>query len=497
MTKSFYITTPIYYVNDKPHIGHAYTSVAADVLARFQRLHSSDVMFLTGTDEHGQKIEKSASKAGISPEVFVDNLSLQFRDLKELLHLSHDDFIRTTENRHKEYVKQIWNKVLKSGYIYLSKYSGWYAVRDEAFYAESELVDGKAPTGADVEWVEEDSYFFKLSEFGDKLLQWYQDHPDFILPESKRTEVISFVESGLRDLSLSRTTFRWGIEVPNDDKHIIYVWFDALFNYISALEDKAGRFWPCDLHIIGKDILRFHAVYWPAFLMAAELELPKRIFAHGWWTNEGQKISKSLGNVIDPKDLIAKFGVDYVRYFLMRAIPFGNDGDFSEAHLIVLINSELANNIGNLIQRTLSMIHKNCASSVPPHGILQAADNELLEKLYSSVDVVVQLMDRQKIHLAMGVIVEIGSAANIYIDKHAPWKLAKNDVERMNDVLYVLVEAIRVIAILLQSFIPEAAKKILNVLQLTEQPLSHISKLYAIVPGTVIKESSILFPRLL
>src|SRR5271170_6526260 len=326
--RSYFITTPIYYVNDSPHIGHAYTTLACDVLARFMRLDGYDVRFLTGTDEHGQKVEKSAAAAGLDPQRFTDLVSTQFRALAERLNCSIDDFIRTTEPRHIRSCQALWQVLIDKGEIYLGSYQGWYAVRDEAFYAESELCDGKAPTGAEVEWVEEPSYFFRLSAWQDRLLAFYDANPDCIGPRARRNEVISFVKSGLRDLSVSRTSFKWGIPVPNDPAHIMYVWLDALTNYITAIgyPDVDGalfqRYWPADLHMVGKDILRFHTVYWHAFLMAAGLEPPKRVFAHGWWTNEGQKISKSLGNTIDPVKLVERYGLDQTRYFLLREVPF-------------------------------------------------------------------------------------------------------------------------------------------------------------------------------
>ncbi|MFQ5959591.1 MAG: class I tRNA ligase family protein, partial [Alphaproteobacteria bacterium] len=357
----FYVTTPIYYVNDSPHIGHAYTSLACDALARFMRLDGREVKFLTGTDEHGQKVEKAATAAAESPQAFVDRMSRQFSDLSTPMAFTNDDFIRTTEARHVASVQQLWRELVKRDEIYLDKYAGWYSVRDEAFYAESELVDGKAPTGAPVEWVEEPSYFFRLSAWQERLLAFYDANPGFVGPETRRNEVVSFVKGGLTDLSVSRTSFRWGVPVPDDPDHVMYVWIDALTNYITAVgyPDTAHaeyrRFWPADLHMVGKDILRFHAVYWPAFLMAAELDPPRRVFAHGWWTNEGQKISKSLGNIIDPLALVARYGLDQVRYFLLREVPFGNDGDFSHRAMVSRMNDDLANDFGNLVQRVLSM----------------------------------------------------------------------------------------------------------------------------------------------
>jgi methionyl-tRNA synthetase len=502
--KNYYITTPIYYVNDSPHIGHAYTSLACDVLARFKRLDGYQVHFLTGTDEHGQKIEKAAEKNEKDPQDFVDEVSLRFRKLSKIMNFSNDDFIRTTEPRHKKVVAQLWQKLIDSGDIYLGKYSGWYSVRDEAFYAESELVDGKAPTGADVEWVEEDSYFFKLSRWQDKLLEYYEEHPEFIAPHSRRNEVISFVKGGLEDLSVSRTSFSWGIPVPQNEKHVIYVWLDALTNYISAVckdDDlstfKEIGFWPADLHVVGKDILRVHAVYWPAFLMAAELPLPKRVFAHGWWTNEGQKISKSLGNTIDPVKLVEDFGVDYVRYFLMREVPFGNDGNYSQPSFINRINAELANNIGNLSQRTLALIYKNCEGKIPQAGPLQAADKALLSGVAALLDRISLHMEIQAIHLALGEIVELASKANEYIDTMAPWQLAKTDKERMATVLYVLAEVIRILGAALQPFTPELAAKLLAQLNIDgAYNFSQANIAGALKAGTQIPEPKPVMMRL-
>jgi methionyl-tRNA synthetase len=509
--KNFYVTSPIYYVNDIPHIGHAYTSLACDVLARFHRLESHQVRFLTGTDEHGQKVEKSASNANLTPQEFTDKLSERFRHLSVAMGLSNDDFIRTTEPRHIEAVKNFWNKLKANGHIYESTYAGWYAVRDEAFYNEDEIVDGKAPTGATVEWVEEPSYFFNLSKWQDKLLEFYDKNPDFIQPTSRRNEVISFVKSGLEDLSISRTSFSWGIKVPGDDKHVIYVWLDALTNYISALgypdlDNKLYKqFWPANVHIVGKDILRFHAVYWPAFLMAANLEPPRKIFAHGWWTNEGQKISKSLGNVIDPLKLVEEFGLDQVRYFLLREVPFGNDGNFACSNLINRINAELANNIGNLIQRVLNMVYKNCEQKVPDYTLSGTNSIEALyqeEHLLQQAEVLLNVIRRPfanlEFHLVLESIVNLATAANIYIDQQTPWSLAKTDVNKMYRVLYVLAETIRYIGIALQPFVPESADLILSQLGIsTDQRLfSYLNKSYALKIGSSIMQPSPIFRRI-
>lgn len=501
MTENIFITTPIYYVNDRPHIGHAYTSVACDVLARFHRLKGDNVKFLTGTDEHGQKVEKSAGAAGTTPKTLADANSQHFRDLTGVMNISNDDFIRTTEPRHIASAQALWKKMAEKGYITLGSYAGWYAVRDEAYYQESELVGGKAPTGADVEWVEEPSYFFKLSEFGDKLLDYYKANPGFIAPESRRNEIMRFVEGGLKDLSISRTTFSWGIPVPGDEKHIMYVWLDALANYLSALgypekTPDMAAFWPASLHMVGKDIVRFHAVYWPAFLMAADLPLPKQVFAHGWWTIEGEKMSKSLGNAIAPASLVDEFGLDQTRWFLMREVPFGNDGNFSREGMINRVNSELANNIGNLVQRTLSMIAKNCDGKVPESNN-DVFDPELKRLCYSNFGQISKLMDEKKFHLALEEILAIATAANGFIDREAPWTLKKTDPKRMEHVLYTLAECIRCIAILLQSVIPGSSSKILNQLNVAENArnFAHLSPENALLPGSTLYPPEPVFPR--
>ncbi len=469
----YYITTPIYYVNDDPHIGHAYTTLACDALARFKRLDGYDVHFLTGTDEHGQKVEKAAADAGVDPQAFTDRVSQRFRDLATAMNFSHDDFIRTTEDRHTESAQAIWRRLIERGEIYLGAYAGWYAVRDEAFYAESELTEGPggqklAPSGAPVEWVEEPSYFFRLSAWQDRLLKFYEENPDFIAPTSRRNEVVSFVKGGLQDLSVSRVSFKWGVPVPDDADHVMYVWLDALTNYITAVgfpeteSDAYKRFWPADLHMVGKDILRFHAVYWPAFLMGAGLEPPKRVFAHGWWTNEGQKISKSLGNVIKPYDLIEAYGLDQTRYFLLREVPFGNDGDFSKRSMIARMNNELANDYGNLAQRVLSMIAKNLGGVAPTPGDLTDDDETLLAAAAALPAELRPLLDAQSFHEALESVWIVIRASNAYVDRQAPWALRKTDPDRMATVLYVLAETIRRLAIVTQPFMPDASAKLLD-----------------------------------
>lgn len=503
---SYYLTTPIYYVNDAPHIGHAYTTLACDVLARFKRLDGYRVKFLTGTDEHGQKVEKSAQAAGVDPQLFVDRVSQNFRDLAQIMNFSNDDFIRTTEARHIASVQAIWGALKQSGQIYLGSYKGWYSVRDEAFYGEGELTKGPdgtkiAPSGASVEWVEEPSYFFRLSDWQDRLLEFYDKNPTFIAPESRRNEVISFVKGGLQDLSVSRTSFSWGIPVPDDPDHIMYVWLDALTNYITAVgypdtkSDDYSTYWPASLHMVGKDILRFHAVYWPAFLMAAGLAPPERVFAHGWWTNEGQKISKSLGNVIDPLHLIEVYGLDAVRYFLLREVPFGNDGDFSDRAMIGRINGDLANDFGNLAQRVLSMIHKNCAASVPTPGSLTPSDTVLLDAARGLIGRLRTEIDAQAFHKALIALWEVIADANRYVDEQAPWALRKTDPNRMQTVLYVLAEVIRRLALLAQPFMPDSMGRLLDQLAVGSEDRDFAALETALRAGVSLPKPDGIFPR--
>ncbi len=461
----FFVTTPIYYVNGEAHIGHAYTNIIADVISRFHRLDGADTFFLTGTDEHGQKIYQSAVAKGVETQEFVDSIVPKFQNLWDKIDCQYNYFIRTTDKHHKAFVQDIWNKMIEKGFIYLGSYSGWYAVRDEAFYSQADLINGKAPTGADVEWLEEPSYFFKLSAFQERLLKFYQDNPNFVMPNYRFNEVKAFVNGSLRDLSVSRIAVKWGISVPNDEKHVIYVWLDALFNYLSALSitDKED-FWPCNLHIVGKDILQFHAVYWPAFLMALDIAPPKQILAHGWWQNNGEKMSKSLGNVLDPNDIVDEFGRDYMRYFLLREMSIGQDGSFSSEGLIQRINGELVNNIGNLVQRVTSFAYKHLGGKVQVAVDLNDSDDELLDTTYNGINRIRALMSEYKINEAIGVILDIGHKANSYIERNAPWKLKNDDPERMKVILYVLLEVIRVIGILLQPFAPDSSERILSTL---------------------------------
>jgi methionyl-tRNA synthetase len=473
--KNYYVTTPIYYVNDKPHLGHAYTTIAADVLSRYYRLKGYNTMFLTGTDEHGQKVEKSAEAAGIDPQEFCNQVSQHFRDLMPILDVEPDQFIRTTEERHKKAATALWQRLMERDQIYLSKYAGWYSTRDETFYNEDDLVDGKAPTGSDVQWVEEPSYFFRLSNWQEPLLKFYDENPEFIGPDSRRNEVISFVKRGLRDLSVSRSTIKWGVPVPNDPDHVMYVWIDALTNYITALgfpdESSAAlkNFWPEAIHLIGKDILIFHTVYWPAFLLAAGLTPPKRVFAHGWWTRDGQKMSKSVGNVVNPIQLINDYGSDAVRYFIMRQVPFGNDADFSNTAFAERINADLCNNFGNLVQRVLSFIQKHADASVPSAGEFTDDDNALInlaKKLEETND---DAANKQAIHKICQNIWTVIDQANKYVDHQAPWTLRKKDQERMQTVLYVLLEVIRICAIHASIVIPKGAGKVFDFLNVPQE----------------------------
>lgn len=505
--KNFYITTPIYYVNDVPHIGHAYTTLACDVMARFKRLDGYDVLFLTGNDEHGQKVEKSAEAQGITPQELCAQVSGRFQALVETMNFSIDDFIRTTEPRHIAAVQHIWQRMAEKGDIYLDSYAGWYSVRDEAFYGEGELIEGSdgeklAPTGAPVEWVEEPSYFFRLSAYEDRLLALF-DQPGFILPESRRNEIASFVKGGLKDLSISRTTFNWGVPVPDDPEHVVYVWLDALTNYIAATgypdegSERFKKFWPADLHMIGKDILRFHTVYWPAFLLSAEIELPRRVFAHGWWTNEGQKISKSLGNVIDPFELVDTYGLDPVRYFLMREVPFGNDGDFSKTALINRINADLANDLGNLAQRSLSMLNKNLDGLVPVPGDFQPQDLAILAQADAMLETARAQIDDTAIHKALGVVWDVVGEANKYFAGEEPWALKKTDPERMGTVLYVTAEVVRNVALIAQAIMPDSAAKLLDVLAVPDDARSFASFGPAgrLAAGTALPKPEAVFPR--
>ena len=504
----FYITTAISYPNGKPHIGHAYELIATDAMARYQRLDGKDVFFLTGTDEHGQKMQQTARAEGMSAQELADRNSSAFQSMGQLLNASNDDFIRTTQERHHETSQNIWNLMADNGDIYKDSYAGWYSVRDEAYYqgSETELrADGVryGPQGTPVEWVEEASYFFKLSEYQDKLLAHYEANPDFIGPAERRNEVISFVKSGLKDLSISRTTFDWGIKVPNDPDHVMYVWVDALTNYITAtgyIEDRNGpraKYWPADVHIIGKDIIRFHAVYWPAFLMSAKLPLPKRVFAHGFLLNKGEKMSKSLGNVVDPVNLVNHFGLDQVRYFFLREVSFGQDGSYSEEAIGTRINSDLANGIGNLASRSLSMIVKNCDGKIPECGPLTDEDKAMLAQADALLASTRDDMNKQLIHRALASIIAVVSETDRYFAGQEPWALKKTDPARMGTVLYVTAEVVRQIAILLQPFVPESAGKLLDLVAapVDKRDFAALGEAGRLIAGTALEAPKPVFPR--
>ncbi|MCX8515663.1 MAG: methionine--tRNA ligase [Alphaproteobacteria bacterium] len=499
----FYITTPIYYVNDKPHIGHAYTSLAADVLARFYRLKGADVFFLTGTDEHGQKVERAAQNNNMKPQDFTDKVSTNFRDLLGVMNFSPDDFIRTTEARHKKACQYLWQRLVDGGHIYKGSYEGFYAVRDEAYYQEEELTKNKdgqyiAPSGAEAIWVKEESYFFRLSQFQEQLLAYYHQHPTFIAPKIRANEVISFVKGGLRDISISRTNFSWGVAVPCDDAHVMYVWIDALTNYLTAVGYPDGkdftRWWPADIHLVGKDIVRFHAVYWPAMLMALGLPLPSCVFAHGWWTNEGQKISKSLGNVIDPLDLVARFGRDQTRYFLLRQVPFGEDGDFSAAMMLKRCNHDLANDLGNLAQRTLSFLQKHLAGRFPAKGQVGPEGLALLALSKNLLPEVEEQLGKVAFHRALEKIWAVVGAANRFIDKSAPWTLAKTDKAAMESTLWVIIMVLKDVGIMLQCFMPTAAEQLLTQLGVVQKDIEAVGRDYQ--PKAPLPVPTAIFPRL-
>ena len=507
-TSPFYITTAISYPNGRPHIGHAYELIATDAMARYQRLDGREVFFLTGTDEHGQKMQQTAKAEGISPEELAKRNSDEFRAMGKLLNASNDDFIRTTEARHHAASKDLWTRMMDRGDIYKDSYSGWYSVRDEAYYqeAETEVRGGVryGPQNTPVEWVEEESYFFKLSAYQDKLLALYENDPDFVGPSERRNEVLSFVKSGLRDLSISRTTFDWGIPVPNDPAHVMYVWVDALTNYLTAtgwLDDPQGeraKFWPANVHIIGKDIIRFHAVYWPAFLMSAEVPLPKRVFAHGFvLAKGGEKMSKSLGNVLDPFELIGHFGLDPIRYFLMREISFGQDGSCSEEAIGTRINADLANGIGNLASRSLSMIVKNCDGKIPKCGELSEQDAAMLAAADALHDSTREDMGKQMIHKALASIIAVVSETDRYFAGQEPWALKKTDPARMATVLYVTADVVRQIALLLQPFVPDSAEKLLDLVAVPadKRNFAALGAAGRLVAGTPLEAPKPVFPR--
>jgi methionyl-tRNA synthetase len=502
---TYYLTTAIAYPNGAPHIGHAYEAIATDALARFQRLDGKDVFFLTGTDEHGLKMIQTAQKEGLTPYELATRNAGRFRQMDDLLNVSYDRFIRTSEEQHHRSTQEIWQRMVKNGDIYLDSYAGWYSVRDEAYYAEDETTVGedkvrRGPQGTPVEWVEEQSYFFKLSAYQDRLLQLYADQPDFIGPESRKNEVVSFVKGGLKDLSVSRTTFDWGIKVPDTDGHVMYVWVDALTNYITGVgfpneSDPNWRYWPADLHVIGKDIIRFHAVYWPAFLMSAGIPVQKRVFAHGFLFNRGEKMSKSLGNVVDPFNLAEQYGVDQLRYFLLREVQFGQDGSYNHEAIVNRINADLANDLGNLAQRSLSMIAKQCESIVPEPGEFSDNDKAILSQADGMLALARSAMETQQIHQALNAVWAVVAEANRYFAGEAPWALAKTDPARQRTVLYVTAEVIRLVAILAQPAIPASAAKLLDILAIPADQRDFAALATRIKPGTQMPAPAPVFPR--
>lgn len=507
MDKRYYVTTPIYYVNDVPHIGHAYTTVACDVLARYKRAQGYDVFFLTGTDEHGQKVEKAAQAKGETPLELADRVVKRFQALWDKLNISHTDFIRTSQERHKKGVHHLFKKLFASDDIYLGEYEDWYCTPCETFWTETQLIESCCPDcGRPTDKLKEESYFFRMSKYQEALLQHIEENPDFIQPRSRRNEILNFVREGLRDLSISRTSFSWGIPVPDNEKHVIYVWFDALTNYITALgypdgdDQNFDKFWPADVHIIGKDILRFHTVYWPTFLLAAGIPLPEKVFAHGWWTVEGQKMSKSLANVVEPNMLIDKYGADAIRYFLLREVPFGLDGDFSHSSLIHRINSDLANDLGNLVSRSTAMVNKYFNGILPAAAALDEVDDAFVGQFAPVIQRVDKLMNEQAFNKALQAIWELISAANKYIDDSSPWALAKDPAqqERLGTVLYNLLEAVRVVALLVGPYLPDTAKSIMQTLGQPDEELnlSDNSRWGLLQAGTAIAKAAPLFPRI-
>ena len=508
MDKNYYITTPIYYPSARPHMGHAYTSIIADFFARFKRIQGYNVFFLTGTDEHGQKIQRAAEKKNIDPKTFCDEISKTFRDLSKTLNLSNDDFIRTTEPRHHKSVENLWKILEKKNEIYLSKYSGWYSVSDEAFYSEDEIIDEdnkkkSKSSGSQVEWIEEESYFFRLSKWEKPLLKFYSENPNFILPESKRNEVISFVKSGLKDLSVSRKSFSWGIKVPSNKDHVIYVWLDALTNYLSALNypdinsKLYKNYWPANLHLIGKDILRFHAVYWPAFLLASGIPLPQRVYGHGWILSGEEKMSKSKGNILDPLEIIDEYGIDPLRYYLIKEVSFGNDGSISKEKLENCINSDLANNFGNLCQRVVAFTDKNLNLKIPDQYQFTKADTKILNIYTSNCINLIKEIDSQNLNNYMNFIQEQLFNANKYFNDQEPWN-KKNDIKRLNSIIYVSLELIRKISILLYPVIPDTALKVLSLFNIEEKYIdfNSIKDHELLKKNTKINKISILFKKI-
>lgn len=504
---TFCISTAIPYANGRPHIGHAYERIATDSIARFQRLDGRDVFFVTGMDEHGLKMQQTAAREGVTPQELADRTAAQFLEMGDALNARADHVVRTTEPRHYAASQAIWTKMQERGDVYLAKYSGWYSVREEAYFDESELTPGhdgakNSPNGTPVEWVEEESYFFRLSAYGDRLLAHYEANADFIVPDKYRNEIIAFVKRGLQDLSISRTNFNWGVPVPGDDKHVMYVWVDALTNYLTACgypDENAPdwRFWPADAHVIGKDITRFHSIYWPAFLMSAGLELPKQIVVHGFLFNRGEKMSKSVGNVIDPFTLASHYGVDQMRYFFLREVPFGQDGNYSHEAIVNRVNADLANDLGNLAQRSLSMIAKNCEGRAPIPGALTEADQAILDQAWALADRSRAAMKDYALHHALGEIWKVVADANRYFASEEPWAKGKTDPERRGTILWTTAEVLRNVAIMAQPFIPTAAGKLLDLVGSASdaREFAHVGAAHKIAGGLTLPGPAPIFPR--
>ncbi|RXF73911.1 methionine--tRNA ligase [Hansschlegelia zhihuaiae] len=505
--RPYYVTTAIAYPNGAPHIGHVYEAIATDAIARFHALDGRDVRFLTGTDEHGLKMAQTAAREGVKPFDWATKNAARFKEMDELYEISFDRFIRTTDKDHYAASQELWRRMKAAGDIYLGKYEGWYSVRDEAYFDESETVLGedgtrKAPSGAPVEWVVEESYFFRLTDYQDRLLKLYADNPGFIGPDARRNEVLAFVKRGLQDLSISRTTFDWGVPVPDDPKHVMYVWVDALTNYITGagFPDEGSelwRYWPADLHVIGKDIIRFHTVFWPAFLMSAGVELPKRVFAHGFLYNRGEKMSKSVGNVVDPFALADGYGVDAVRYFLLREVPFGQDGSYSHDAIVGRLNSDLANDLGNLAQRSLSMIARNCEGRAPRPGPFSEADAAMLASVDGLLAKARKAFEDLALHVALSSIWAVVAEANRYFAGQEPWALKKTDPERMATVLYVTAETVRQVAILAQPFMPTSSSKLLDLLAIPTEArdFAALADGGRLTPGVAFPAPQPVFPR--
>ncbi|BDG45472.1 methionine--tRNA ligase [Parageobacillus sp. KH3-4] len=508
--KTFYLTTPIYYPSGNLHIGHAYTTVAGDAMARYKRLRGYDVMYLTGTDEHGQKIQRKAEEKGVTPQQYVDEIVAGIQELWKKLDISYDDFIRTTQDRHKKVVEKIFARLVEQGDIYLGEYEGWYCTPCESFYTERQLVDGNCPDcGRPVEKVKEESYFFKMSKYVDRLLQYYEENPEFIQPESRKNEMINnFIKPGLEDLAVSRTTFDWGIKVPGDPKHVIYVWIDALTNYITALgygtddDEKFRKYWPADVHLVGKEIVRFHTIYWPIMLMALDLPLPKKVFAHGWLLMKDGKMSKSKGNVVDPVTLIDRYGLDALRYYLLREVPFGSDGVFTPEGFVERINYDLANDLGNLLHRTVAMVEKYFDGVIPTYcGAKTPFDNDLVETAKKTVKQYEEAMEKMEFSVALATVWQLINRTNKYIDETQPWVLAKEESkkEQLASVMTHLAESLRHVAILLQPFLTRTPEKIFAQLGIVDESLKQWDSLYEfglIKEGIKVTKGEPLFPRL-